>query len=73
MVGGEVSAAWEINVTPWLELSRAGYDVNRDLVNTSAFLAVLPAVAGLVGIDLGCREGHNTGLVRDRGARSGRH
>ena len=60
---------WEHNAAAWVELSRAGYDVYRDLVNTPAFLAMLPDVAGLVGIDLGCGEGHNTRLVRDRGAR----
>ena len=59
---------WEHNAAAWVELSRAGYDVYRDLVNTPAFLAMLPDVAGLVGIDLGCGEGHNTRLVRDRGA-----
>jgi len=60
---------WEANAAAWVELSRAGYDVYRDLVNTPSFLAMLPDVAGLVGIDLGCGEGHNTRLVRDRGAR----
>jgi SAM-dependent methyltransferase len=65
----DVAAMWEANAPAWVELTRAGYDVYRDLVNTPAFLAMLPAVAGLAGIDLGCGEGHNTRLLRDRGAR----
>jgi hypothetical protein len=58
----DVAAMWEANAAAWVELTRAGYDVNRDLVNTPAFLAMLPDVGGLVGIDLGCGEGHNTRL-----------
>lgn len=49
-------------------MSRAGFDVYRDLVNTPAFLAMLPPVDGLLGLDVGCGEGHNTGLLRLRGA-----
>jgi SAM-dependent methyltransferase len=59
---------WEANAPAWIELSRAGYDVNRDLVNTPAFFELLPAVAGLVGLDLGCGEGHNTRLLAAAGA-----
>jgi SAM-dependent methyltransferase len=59
---------WEANAGAWVELSRAGYDVYRDLVNTPAFLAALPDVRTKVGLDLGCGEGHNTRLVADRGA-----
>jgi SAM-dependent methyltransferase len=59
---------WNANATAWTELTRGGFDVYRDLVNTPAFLDLLPPVAGLVGLDLGCGEGHNTRLVADRGA-----
>jgi SAM-dependent methyltransferase len=59
---------WEANAPAWIELSRAGYDVNRDLVNTPAFFALLPAVRGLFGLDLGCGEGHNTRLLVREGA-----
>ena len=38
----------------------AGYHVFRDLVYTPAFMAMLPAVDGRFGLDLGCGEGHNT-------------
>jgi SAM-dependent methyltransferase len=65
----DMAALWEANAPAWIELSRLGADVYRDLVNTPAFLAMLPNVEGLVGVDLGCGEGHNTRLVRDRGAR----
>src|SRR5262249_32122175 len=49
-------------------LTRQGWDVSRDYMNTPAFLAMLPEVDGLTGLDLGCGEGHNTRLLRERGA-----
>ena len=51
-----------------LALARAGYDVYRDQLNTPAFLALLPPVSGLSGLDLGCGEGHNTRQVARLGA-----
>jgi SAM-dependent methyltransferase len=60
---------WNANAAAWTELSRAGFDVYRDLVNTPAFFALLPPVAGLSCLDLGCGEGHNTRLLAERGAR----
>ena len=59
---------WNGNAEAWTKLARAGYDVYRDQLNTPAFFAMLPPVAGLHGIDLGCGEGHNTRLVARRGA-----
>jgi len=50
-------------------LSRAGYDVYRDHLNTPAFFEMLPNVSGLRGIDLGCGEGYNTRLLAQRGAK----
>jgi ubiquinone/menaquinone biosynthesis C-methylase UbiE len=64
----EVGKLWEGNAEAWTHLSRAGYDVYRDRLNTPAFLAMLPDVAGLGGLDVGCGEGHNTRLVTRRGA-----
>jgi len=60
---------WEDNAEAWTQLARAGYDVYRDYVNTPAFLAMLPDVKGLGGLDIGCGEGHNTRLLARRGAR----
>ena len=60
---------WDRNAEGWTRLSRAGYDRCRDLFNTPTFLAMLPGVAGLAGLDIGCGEGHNTRLLADRGAR----
>ena len=60
---------WEENAAAWTRLCRAGYDVYRDLLNTPAFLEILPRVDGLTGLDLGCGEGHNTRLLSQRGAR----
>ena len=59
---------WNGNAEAWSKLARAGYDVYRDHLNTPAFLAMLPPVTGLHGIDIGCGEGHNTRLVAKRGA-----
>ena len=60
---------WEGNARAWTTLARAGYDVCRDHQNTPAFFEMLPDVAGLSGIDIGCGEGHNTRLLAARGAR----
>lgn len=64
----EVAAHWEANAELWTHYSRAGYDRYRDALNTPAFLAMLPAVAGLRGLDLGCGEGTNTRAVARLGA-----
>ena len=65
----EVGRLWNGNADAWTKLARAGYDVYRDVLNTPAFLDVLPDVTGLAGLDIGCGEGHNTRQVADRGAR----
>ena len=65
----EVGRIWDANAEAWTTLARMGYDVYRDYVNTPAFLAMLPDVSGLRGLDIGCGEGHNTRLVARRGAR----
>jgi putative hydrolase of the HAD superfamily len=64
----EVGRYWEGNAEAWTKLSRAGYDVYRDYLNTPAFLEMLPDVAGLRGLDIGCGEGHDTRQVAGRGA-----
>src|SRR5262249_34087780 len=53
----------------WTRYSRAGFDIYRDALNTPAFLAMLPPVAGLQGLDIGCGEGTNTRAVARLGAR----
>jgi SAM-dependent methyltransferase len=65
----EVGRMWDENAEAWTRLARAGYDVYRDFVNTPAFLDMLPDVAGLEGVDIGCGEGHNTREVAQLGAR----
>jgi len=65
----EVGRLWNANADVWTQLARAGYDVYRDYLNTPAFFAMLPEVAGLSGLDIGCGEGHNTRLLARRGAR----
>lgn len=65
----QVGRYWNQNADVWTRLSRAGYDTYRDHLNTPAFLAMLPDVRGLLGLDIGCGEGHNTRLLVERGAR----
>jgi SAM-dependent methyltransferase len=60
---------WEQNAEVWTRLCRRGFDVYRDLLNTPAFLDLLPDVHGLTGLDLGCGEGNNTRQLAQRGAR----
>ena len=64
----EVGQHWNENAEVWTTLSRSGYDVYRDYLNTPAFLDLLPDVRGRRGLDVGCGEGHNTRLLADRGA-----
>ena len=59
---------WDASADVWTQLSRAGYDICRDYVNTPWFMANLPDVHGLRGVDIGCGEGTNTRQVAQRGA-----
>ena len=65
----EVGRFWNANADAWTKLARAGYDLYRDYLNTPAFFDMLPNVAGLAGLDIGCGEGHNTRLLAKRGAK----
>ena len=65
----EAGRYWEGNAAAWTRLSRQGYDVYRDAVNTPGFLDLLPEIAGMQGLDIGCGDGHNTRLFAGRGAR----
>jgi SAM-dependent methyltransferase len=64
-----VTEYWEANADAWTRLARAGYDIYRDALNTPAFLAMLPPVSGLDGVDIGCGEGANTRRLAQLGAR----
>ncbi len=68
MKHSEVKRYWDRNADAWTQLSRAGYDVYRDYLNTPAFFDMLPHVEGLSGLDVGCGEGYNTRLLARRGA-----
>ncbi|HEY5119633.1 MAG TPA: hypothetical protein VII90_09265, partial [Anaerolineales bacterium] len=59
----DVKRYWEGNADAWTKLSRRGYDVYRDHLNTPAFFTMLPDVKGLSGLDIGCGEGNNTRLL----------
>lgn len=69
MENKEVARYWNENADDWTKLSREGYDTYRDAFNTPAMMGMLPDVAGLNGLDIGCGEGHNTRLVAERGAK----
>lgn len=69
MTDAEVGRYWDANADAWTALSRAGYDAYRDLLNSPAFLEMLPDVAGKTGLDIGCGEGSNTRRVAQRGAK----
>lgn len=69
MEANEVAACWEANAETWTRHARAGYDLYRDAQNTPAFLANLPDIAGLAGLDIGCGEGSNTRKLAEIGAR----
>lgn len=59
---------WNENAEAWTQLSRAGYDIYRDHLNTPAFFESLPDVRGCTCLDIGCGEGFNTRLLAQRGA-----
>ena len=63
-----VSKMWDDNAKAWTQLSREGFDIYRDEINTPAFLEMLPSIQGLQGLDIGCGEGHNTRQLAKRGA-----
>lgn len=65
----EVARHWEANAETWTRHARAGYDVYRDALNTPAFLAMLPPIQGLVGLDVACGEGSNTRALAKLGAK----
>lgn len=65
----DVAKHWEANAETWTRHARAGYDVYRDGLNTPAFLAMLPPIAGLLGLDVACGEGSNTRHLARKGAR----
>lgn len=68
MKSADVARYWEANAENWTRLVRAGYDVYRDAQNTPAFVAMLPDVRGLSGLDIGCGEGANTRKLARLGA-----
>lgn len=65
----EAGRYWNEAAEAWTALTRAGFDVYRDGLNTPAFFSTLPVIDGLDGLDIGCGEGHNTRLLAGRGAK----
>ena len=69
MNAAQVARYWEENAETWTRHTRAGYDIYRDRLNTPAFLAMMPQIDGLNGLDIGCGEGFNTRQLARLGAR----
>jgi ubiquinone/menaquinone biosynthesis C-methylase UbiE len=69
MERAEVASLWEASAETWTRGVRAGYDIYRDALNTPTFLAMLPPIGGLHGLDIGCGEGANTRQLAGLGAR----
>ena len=63
----EVGELWDANADDWTKLVRLGYDVMRHQIIAPAFMAMLPEVSGLRGLDIGCGEGANTRLLAQEG------
>jgi ubiquinone/menaquinone biosynthesis C-methylase UbiE len=68
MTENEVGKYWNENAEAWIKLTRAGYDVYRNDLNTPTFFEILPDIKGMKGIDIGCGEGYNTRLLADKDA-----
>jgi ubiquinone/menaquinone biosynthesis C-methylase UbiE len=65
----DVEKYWEENAENWTKLSRLGYDVYRNSINTPEFFKILPDISGLNGLDIGCGEGYNTRFAAERGSK----
>jgi ubiquinone/menaquinone biosynthesis C-methylase UbiE len=65
----EVGEYWDKNAENWTKLARMGYDRFRNIINSPAFFKLLPDVANLHGLDIGCGEGYNTRKTAKRGAK----
>jgi ubiquinone/menaquinone biosynthesis C-methylase UbiE len=66
MTDKEAGRYWNENAMAWTTIARAGYDIYRDHLNTPAFFDILPNIKNLIGIDIGCGEGHNTRLLAQK-------
>src|ERR1041385_3763912 len=66
MNDGEAGRYWEESAEVWTDLSRRGYNVYSDLVNTPALLEFLPDIRGMKGVDIGCGEGSVSRLLAPR-------
>ena len=67
----QVGRFWNSNAEAWTRLSRAGYDVYRDCLNTPAFFEMLPDIAGLSGLGdlvLTRSRNHALGVALGQGA-----
>jgi ubiquinone/menaquinone biosynthesis C-methylase UbiE len=54
--------------SPWATRVFEAYDFWRVQLNTPAVIEMLPSIKGMVGLDLGCRDGRNTEVLVGMGA-----
>lgn len=64
----DVKALWEENAENWIKLNEHGFNVFRDKLSDPGFFSMLPPVAGLTCLDIGCGEGAGARQLADRGA-----
>lgn len=69
MNDSDVARHWNANAPDWTRAVRAGWDVYREYVNNPAFFGMLPDLAALRVLDVGCGEGTNTRKFADLGAK----
>lgn len=61
----KIDKIWNENSANWCEASEKGYDIWRDYLNTPAFLAMLPDLTCLSGLEIGCGDGYNSRLIAE--------
>lgn len=64
----DVAKYWDRNADAWTQLSRAGYNISRDLLNTPALLELLCPTRGQRVLDIGCGDGDLTRRLARGGA-----
>jgi SAM-dependent methyltransferase len=62
----EAGRYWDESAEVWTGLSRRGYNIYAEHINTPALLELLPDIRGLVGVDIGCGEGAHSRLLAPR-------
>lgn len=62
----KVKELWEKNANLWIQASESSADEWRNIMNTPAFLSILPNISKQEGLDIGCGDGYNSRLIANR-------